>query len=55
LKTPSSHDKSFVTKGFIRYVFRKEASSPMMTKGISVQLPSKLAGFGKVDSRSSKK
>jgi hypothetical protein len=37
------------------YVFRGQVSSLRMTKGISVSLPSKLAGFGKVDSGFSKK
>ena len=55
LKTFSSHDINFLVKGFIKYVFRGYALSPRMTKDISVPLPSKLAGFGRVDSRSSKK
>jgi hypothetical protein len=55
LKTRSSRDKSFLAKGFVRYVFSGWASSPRMPKGVCVPLPSKLAGFGKVDSKSSKK
>jgi hypothetical protein len=55
LKTCSSDEKSFLTKGFIKDVFRGQASLPKIKKGISVPLPSKLTGFGKVDSQSSKK
>jgi len=55
LKTRSTHDKYFLAKSFIKYVFRGYVSSPRMTKGISVPLPSKIAGFAKVDSKSSKK
>jgi len=55
LKTFSSHDINFLVKGFIKNVFRGYALSPRMTKDISVPLPTKLAGFGRVDSRSSKK
>jgi hypothetical protein len=36
-------------------VFRGQASSPRMTKGISVPLPPKIGVFFKVDSESSKK
>jgi len=55
LKTRSSHDISFLAKGFIKDVFRGRALSPRMTKGTSFPLPPKLAGFLKVDSDSSKK
>jgi len=55
LKTCSLHDVSFLLKGFIRYVFGGYALSTRMEKGISVTLPSKLADYGRVDSKSSKK
>jgi hypothetical protein len=55
LNTRSSHDKSFLAKSFIRYVFIGLALSPRMMKAVYVPLPSKLAGFAKVDSLSSKK
>ena len=55
LNTRSAHDTAFLAKGFVRNVFRDQASSPRMTKGISVPLPSKPVSFGNVDSRSSKK
>ena len=44
----SSHDITFPAKGFIRYIFRGQALSTRMTKGISVSLPSKVVAFGKV-------
>jgi hypothetical protein len=42
-------------KGFIRYIFTGYALSTRMAKGISVTLPSKLADYGRVDLKSSKK
>jgi hypothetical protein len=55
LKTLSSHDKAFLTKGFIKNVIRGYALSPRMKKGIFVPLPLILAGFGKIDPKSSEK
>jgi hypothetical protein len=55
LKTRSSHEKFFLAEDFTRHVFRGQASSSRMAKGIYVPLPSKLAGFGKEDSEPSKK
>jgi hypothetical protein len=49
LKTCSLHGISFL------YVFRGYKLSPRMMKGISVPLPSKLAGYSMVDSKSPKK
>jgi hypothetical protein len=46
---------SFLAKSLIKYVFRGQALSSRMKKDISVPLPSKFAGFGKVDSESSEK
>jgi len=46
---------SILANGYFRYVFRGQALSPRMTKDISLPLPSKLAGFGEEDSKSSKK
>ena len=54
LKTRSSHDISFLAKAPL-CVFRGQACSPRMMKGISVPLTSKFAGIGKVDFKSSKK
>jgi len=53
--TGARHDISFLAKGFFRYVYRGQALSPRMMKDISLPLPTKLAGFGEEDSKSSKK
>jgi hypothetical protein len=55
LKTYSLHGINFLAESLITYIFRGYELSPRMTKGISVPLPSKLAGYGRVDSKSSKK
>jgi len=45
----------FLAKGFIKYIFRGQTLSPRVLKDISIPLPSKFAGFGKVDSEPSEK
>jgi hypothetical protein len=52
IKTRSSHDNFSRNASLGTYV---QASFPRMMKGISVPLPSKLGGFGKTSSKSSKK